>query len=249
MLEIKTWDAETLYRDARYRETVYCNASVLFADSPTVALLDDLIGVAQKSDPADATRKSDYEFCQYLRRLDDRAGVDLRRRIASEYAELFVGPRPPIAPIFESVYIGSASRLFTEQTISVRRFYVRCGLMVAKEGRVPDDHLSYELELMSFLCRKEAEACLSEDLRSAIRVQTLQFDFLESHLGIWMAPFVERICKSTCGDFYAALARFVQMFVAEDELALNRSIQALERLEDIQNRDKLHAAVSDQKKG
>ena len=65
------------------------------------------------------------------------------------------------------------------------RFYHHFGMRITEnaEERVLPDHLSCELEMMSFLCFREAEALLSKgDSASYLRAQ---HDFLQRHLVIW----------------------------------------------------------------
>ena len=78
-------------------------------NSPYTA--DALIGTATAIDADDLRRPSEAGFYAFLKELGQSEDGDLRRTIASEYAELFVGPRPPLAPLYESVYLGSPSRL------------------------------------------------------------------------------------------------------------------------------------------
>lgn len=214
--------------EARWRAAVYRNLSALFADAPSAEALAALIEAAASVDVEDVHRVSEAAFYGYLRELGERDDADLRRTVASEYAELFVGPRPPLAPLYESVYLGSPSRLFTEQTMSVRRFYERCGLSVVKDGKVPDDHVAYELELMAELAEREASALDAGQADRALNLERLQREFLVVHLGGWIMPFALRVAEAPCGDFYAALARFAQGFIGEDDAYLKEAILLLE---------------------
>jgi TorA maturation chaperone TorD len=155
-----------------------------------------------------------------------RDGIDesLRCAVASEYADLFVGPRPPQAPMYESVYLGTPKRLFTEQTMLVRHFYARCGLAVVKSDKVPDDYLPYELELISSLALREADAAGRGDVRGADEARELQLEFLRAHLGRWMEPFSCRVIQAESSDFYAALVAFARDFIADDETYLAHSV-------------------------
>ena len=175
-----------------------------------------------------SSRPAKASFYAYLRKYEGCNLEELRVQVASEYAELFVGPRPPLAPLYESVYLGSPSRLFTEQTMSVRRFYERCGLAVVKDGKIPDDHIAYELELMATLVSREADAIEAGRTAAVLELQRLQREFLVVHLGGWLGPFASRIAKAPCAGFYDALARFARDFVSEDDATLGASIRELE---------------------
>ncbi|MBQ9002055.1 MAG: molecular chaperone TorD family protein [Eggerthellaceae bacterium] len=215
--------------EARYREAIYRNLSALFADAPGADALRALVEAARTVEVEDVRRASEAGFYAYLRELDGCDAGELRVEVASEYAELFVGPRPPLAPYYESVYLGFPNRLFTEQTMSVRRFYERCGLSVVKDGKVPDDHVAYELELMATLAGREAEAVEAGRATAALELERLQREFIVVHLGGWLGPFANRVAEAPCAGFYRALSRFAHEFAAEDDAALGASIQELER--------------------
>ena len=216
--------------ETRYRQAIYRNLSALFLDAPSAETLDELIQAACAVVEEDARRASEADFYAYLRKLAGRDLEELRVQVASEYAELFVGPRPPLAPLYESVYLGSPNRLFTEQTMSVRRFYERCGLAVVKDGKVPDDHVAYELELMATLVSREADAIEAGRPAVVLELQRLQREFLVVHLGGWLGLFAARVAEAPCAGFYGALARFARDFVTEDDAALGASIRELENL-------------------
>ena len=216
--------------ETRYREAIYRNLSALFADAPSAETLGELIEAAQAVEIENVRRVSEAEFYAYLRKLSGRDLEELRVEVASEYAELFVGPRPPLAPLYESIYLGSPRRLFTEQTMSVRRFYERCGLSVLKDGKVPDDHVAYELELMAKLTEREAEGVEAGRPAVVLEQQRLQREFLVVHLGGWLGPFAACIAEAPCAGFYAALARFACDFAIEDDAMLGSSIRELENL-------------------
>ena len=228
MLESKANEMGFEADETRYREAVYRNLSALFADAPSTDALRGLIAAACTVEVEDVRRTSEAGFYAYLRGLDGRDVDELRMEVASEYAELFVGPRPPLAPYYESVYLGFPNRLFTEQTMSVRRFYERCGLSVVKDGKVPDDHVAYELELMATLAGREAEAVESGHVQAALDLERLQREFLVVHLGGWLGLFAARVAEAPGSSFYRALSRFAHEFVAEDDAALGASIEELE---------------------
>lgn len=218
MTTVNATGAAARASQARRRSAIYANLAALFADAPGADALASLIDAASDADAR--AGESERALYAYLSGLGGREPEALRREVASEYAELFIGPRPPLAPYYESVYLGNPRRLFTEQTMSVRRFYERCGLAVVKDGKVPDDQLSYELELMATLAAREAGAAEAGDAAGADAMLLLQREFLAVHLGGWAAPFAERVAAAPCAGFYRALAEFVRDFVAEDDAYL-----------------------------
>ncbi|NPD31431.1 molecular chaperone TorD family protein [Eggerthellaceae bacterium zg-1084] len=245
--EPNTTDAPEL-DEARYREAIYRTLASLFSDAPSAQALGALIEAADGEATDGLQRPSEREFCAYLRTLSDANLNELRTKVASEYAELFVGPRPPLAPLYESVYRGGPRRLFSEQTMRVRAFYERCELTVANSGRVPDDHVAFELELMARLTQREAEAVQRGLAEEALGIKALQREFLTHHLGRWIGLLCERVCAAPCSDFYAALANLACSFVREDAAGLAASIRRLEGSTRLQDQEATSPTTFDQKK-
>lgn len=201
---------------ARYRAALYRLASSVFVDEPTKESLVQMIDAAKKARHEDCIRPYEFELFSHIRGYEGEEIAELCTKVRTEYAELFIGPRPPLAPLFESVYVGFPRRLYTETTARVRAFYEGQGLMTLKRNKVPDDHISYELEFMATLCEKEAQAFDDAGIDIAFGIQKVQADFIDKHLGRWTGLFSERVKKAPCADYYAAWSRFVHDFVADD---------------------------------
>ena len=127
-------------------------------EEPSAGYLRDLAAMAQDSSPEDAVLDCEAALLSHLAGYAGADFDDLRTKVATEYAELFVGPRHPLAGCYGSLYIGFPNRMFTESTRKVRKFYRAFGRMSDSPNRVPDDHIAYELEFMSYLCEQEASA-------------------------------------------------------------------------------------------
>ena len=206
---------------ARYRCGLYEIASAMFADAPSADALKQIADVASSAAGTVCERASERKL---LGGLASYAGSDfdeLRVRVASEYAELFVGPRPPLAPYYESVYLGYPNRLFTEQTEQVRKFYAQHGFETENGRKVPDDGLYFELSFMKELCSCEADAVERADCGAVEKLQAAQRDFLVEHLGAWSGLFAQRIGQAAVSAFYLLWAEFVHAFVQEDIEFLN----------------------------
>lgn len=205
----------SLMEMALYRAQLYAAAAEAFANEPDVPTLQALVAVSADGQGQPGAYASEGRLLEYLGSLDDSDYEGLRKRIATEYAELFVGPRPPLAPLYESVYVGAVRRLNTDVTMQVRKFYDQCGLVAVKRNTVPNDHIGLELEFMSQLCTREAEAP-----EEAEALRATELEFLNVHLGSWVDAFASRVSAAYCADYYDAWARFVQAFVAEDRAYL-----------------------------
>jgi len=141
-----------------------------------------------------------------LRRLETAAPEVLEQ----EYLPLF-GPAA-LCPLTETSW-GDAARLLGKaaQLADISGFY-RAFRLQPREDRdqVPDDHLASELEFMSVLCLKEANA-LHRDLGEALEItRDAQKKFLQDHLATWVDFWAESVTENAPGSGYAALALAVQ---------------------------------------
>lgn len=110
------------------------------------------------------------------------------------------------------------------------RFYHHFGMRITEnaEERVLPDHLSCELEIMSFLCFREAEALLSKG--GSVSYLRAQHDFLERHLAIWVPRLQGEIEASSLRTenerfIYAAvrqLGELINSHLAESEKSLRQ---------------------------
>ena len=202
---------------AAYRSRMYRMAASVFAVEPSLQMLEDAVAGAAHAKSEDCILPCERALLEHLAGLEGESFEVVRTRIATEYAELFVGPRPPLAPLYESLYAGYPRRLFSETTAQVRRFYQRFGLAVEKRNQIPDDHISFELEFLADLCEREAQAQDCGDAGAADGLRRAELEFIALHLGLWIGDFADRIEDAWCGDYYAAWSRFAAEFVAEDD--------------------------------
>ena len=220
MLDVKyadiKGDAQAAADFARYRAGIYQLASSVFTFDATEEGLSRQIEAACSADEESCVRECEAVLFSYLRGLADADLGALRKKVASEYAELFVGPRAPLAPYYESIYLGANPRLFADVTMRVRAAYKEQGFEVDRRNHVPDDHIGYELAFMGEMCLREAVAHESGDAEAATASQIAQSNFLSIHLGVWAGFFANRVAAAWCAEYYEAWARFVEAFVNDD---------------------------------
>ncbi len=102
------------------------------------------------------------------------------------FNRLFVGPQAVLAPPFASIYLESEPHVMGETTLMVRRLYQTVGLVSPWEGRIPDDHISLELDAclhmrMGLLKSGSSQLC---DIYSY---------FLNEHMARWIPAFIAKI--------------------------------------------------------
>lgn len=104
-----------------------------------------------------------------------------------DFNRLFVGPAALLAPPYSSVYLGDEPLIMGAATLNVRELMQSLGLMINREDNIPDDHISYELELAVLLF---INAGKTPEL-----IPFLQ-RFVSQHLTLWVPMFIEKITNN-----------------------------------------------------
>lgn len=157
------------------------------------------------------SRKATSEFLSKIIRNAPKAD-DLESHKV-DYSRLFLGPFRLLAPPYGSVYLEDG-QFMGQSTIEAADFYREEDLDIVV--RDAPDHISVELEFMSFLVLKETEARKTSDVRQVARVRNKQAAFLVAHLGAWIQPFTHNIETNAQTEFYKALGCATRHFVLED---------------------------------
>lgn len=140
--------------------------------------------------------------------------------LAVDYAKLFVGPQELSAPPYGSVYLDGARQVMGDSTRDTINIYQDEGLSIDHEFKELPDHITVELEFMSYLIFKETEALGQSDLERAKGFIDKQEIFLNTFLRRWAPLFCERIRKGTENKFYKALADCLSAFIMKSNKGL-----------------------------
>jgi len=140
--------------------------------------------------------------------------------LAADYASLFLnaGDRP-VHP-YESVYTSPERLLMQVAQEQVRQIYAASGLVLSRGGEA-EDAIALEMEYMSHLCSRTANASERGD-REAVRAHlNSQREFLANHLLRWAPQFSEDLKRCAATDFYRALGCLIRDFLQlEKEIVL-----------------------------
>lgn len=134
-----------------------------------------------------------------------------QNQLSIDHAALFVGPFELIAAPYGSVYAEESRQLMGDTTIDALRFYEDAGLTI--DVKEPPDHIAIELEFMSYLCSKEADASSAGTSEETGRYREMQEQFFRTALQ-WVPAFCSSIKEGTDNRFYLSLADCLSRFMA-----------------------------------
>jgi len=155
----------------------------------------------------------------YLRNIGKGHDKELIAPLSVEFTRLLRGLKPSYSPPppYESVYRENSDRVFGESTFQVYKEYRHFGLNLADRFKgEPPDHISFELNFMSHLCRKEAEAWNKGEYSEGLSLLRVERDFLEQHLIQWVSLLSKKINSEDKLGFYSAIAELTDGWISFD---------------------------------
>ncbi len=146
-------------------------------------------------------------------------------RLLWDYTRMFIGPARLQAPPYESAYRTADRLLFQPETLSVREIYRGYGLMSARLGSEPDDHIGLELQFLCETCHMAAEMASADEMVGLDQVLRDQRHFLDEHLLPWAHRFASDIAASAETGFYRAMGQLLSGYLAIDRQILDELLQ------------------------
>jgi TorA maturation chaperone TorD len=122
-------------------------------------------------------------------------------------------PAEGCAP-YESVYIKREDVAWLMGELD--GIYAEDGFSVSPSSGQMPDHASVQLEFLSALCGREADAWERESSEEALMYLRRQISFLEGHVSRWFPEFTGRLTRKFEGNFYALAANSARLFMAHD---------------------------------
>lgn len=165
---------------------------------------------------------------EFARGLD---GADLRmvrRRLAVDYAGLFLSAREQHTPPYESVYTSPDRLLMQRAQDEVAQIYLQENLLPPADLREPADHIGLELAFMSFLCEKTIEAVERGEYSAALHYLRRQRAFLDQHLLIWGPAFCAELRNSAQTAFYKGVSLLTEEYLRMENPTVDELIHTVE---------------------
>ena len=145
-----------------------------------------------------------------LERLAATSDEDARR-MGEDHTTLFVSGAKGSCPPYESSHSGPDADVGMIAA-SVDTAYRASGFVLDADGEAPD-HVAVELDFLSALCVREAEATTTTEAEDWRR---RQHAFLSSHLLRWLPALVEAVRDARPDGFYADATRVALRFAEHD---------------------------------
>ena len=183
--------------------SLYSALAACFADpgaaSETAAVLREL-EVGLSAAPARLAERWPADLARDLERAIEvlpSAGLT----VPEEFTYLF--HRQAACSPYESSYTSAG----IEQGLAdIAGFYRAFGVQVSPQAHERVDHIGTELEFMAVLCAKQAHATANAQPEQARICREARLAFLRDHLGLWAAPFSQRLQTVTRLPLFVALA-------------------------------------------
>lgn len=147
----------------------------------------------------------------------------LMEQLKDEYVNCFDvgGNGTPPCPLYEGLCRKDEDRVGI--IMDLLRFYNFFDLKLSQSRRDYPDHLSTELEFMSYLASLEAQA--EEEGIETTPSQLAQRDFLNRHLDIWLPLLHLRLTQYLESTIYHDLCLSLMDFIKEQRVRLDFSLR------------------------
>jgi len=178
------------------RADVYRLLGALLAGPPDAALIDLLRGIRAPEDVKETAMAAAW---QGLQTAAEGADSD---QLKDEYFNLFIGlGRGELVP-YASFYIHGL--LMEKVLASLRETLVQLGIERQSHVAEPEDHAAAVCEIMGMII-------------SGHGLHLNQAAFFEEYAGSWLGRFFADLEKAEAADFYRAVARLGQQFMAVEQ--------------------------------
>ncbi|BCS51963.1 molecular chaperone [Geobacter sp. SVR] len=184
---------------------VYNMLARIFYSEPTLELLRELAAMKLPSETEADASKGMLQMVE-VARLHSNNLEELQDELAMEFTRLFLGPIKQVAIPYASWYLSESHQLMTDETIDVRRRYLEAGMAVKDLYSTPDDHISIELEFLSYLAGEMIAAHETGQQEMLQALENARGGFINDHMKQWAPAFIATITDSDANKFYKGAA-------------------------------------------
>lgn len=152
---------------------------------------------------------------EYCRAMGDGLEANSQEELLQEYSALFLGPFSIPAQPFGSVYLEKEKVLMGDSTMEVKKIYAQNGVQHDVPG--PPDHIAIELEFMSLLEGRMAQALTEAKQEELAELSSTRAHFFNKFLASWIPQFGKAMVDNTEMPFYRALGQGLIAFIAGEK--------------------------------
>lgn len=163
--------------------------------------------------------EGNQDLQQFFKELNNKNITEVAQREKEVFHSIFnvlneSGKIP--APPWESVYVTRDKSMFGDPVFQLREKLHEFGLQYKNENKEPEDHISIELEFMSFLVEYSMNAFEARNEDNFLKGVFNQYWLLDNHLIQWIHPFTKDILSSSNSSFYNGIATLLVNFLEEE---------------------------------
>lgn len=203
------WADEARARQGLYR---FIGSTLLPPERDRLEVLTAAVGILDAYD----LDRSSYSIVwrDFVAALNSDA---IAEELGVEYVRLFgVGfSGTPAIPTESNYRTPNRDGAVAAFIASLQAEYRSMGLISVVGGEAPD-HISTELEVMSFLCGIEADNW--ETGQETLATETIEIEaaFVRQHLAVWVPVFASRVQASAPAPFYDRASKLLHAFVVHE---------------------------------
>ena len=145
-------------------------------------------------------------------------------KLQKEYFPLFIGPDKMPALPWESVYKTGHRVLFQQNTLEVRKLYLKHGLIALGYPNEADDHIAIELYFIMALAKRTTDAFSNNDTKLVKELAEAQLHFLDKHLD-WVHKYAADI-DSALFPCYHSISWYLCKLIETDKQVLIEFIKS-----------------------
>ncbi len=116
-------------------------------------------------------------------------------------------------PLYETKYFPENVFAESQRLADINAFYTAFGVKVSEQTKEKLDHISIELEFMSYILEKELYAIKENNEEYVSVCRDAAKKFFNEHLGQWALKFCNRLLQFSKNEFYKKSGVLFQAFL------------------------------------
>jgi TorA maturation chaperone TorD len=153
-----------------------------------------------------------------------------RQQLATDFTMCFDGVATTdeqVAVPYASVFLGKEALLYQEPRHKVFKIFQAEDIRLAGDVKLPEDHLSFELEFLAILSDRVATALEQGDRDEALRNLRLSREFIDEHILSWLDLLRERADKILTTRFYRGVLKATRGYLDLDVKTIDDLIEEI----------------------